>query len=208
MGIFITLAILFFLILLGFLITWIIGFIAKKQTVIKVGKIGSAIVGSLFLISLICTGTATHIHNKQVAEEQRIKKQKNKKFKKQLSAYKTDYVLAILDAEDTAKSENKAWEDSIDDSDDDYDVEDAVSKIVDDNEDDISEMQDKVSSAKSKLDSMKKNDTGTYDYAYYKKSYKNLDKLSEFVSSPTGSYSDFISTFNDLHTDCEDILKD
>lgn len=115
-----------------------------------------------------------------------------------------------MEAEDVGNAENSSWGDAIDDnsvSDDDFDVDQTVSDIVDENSSDIGKAKAGLQEVEKSLDKLKKNDTGTYSIKKYNKSYSELRKMVRFVSSPSGSYSTFGDKFSDIDTKVSDYYQ-
>ncbi|AEV95145.1 O-antigen ligase family protein [Pediococcus claussenii] len=168
-----------------------------------------------FLISIISIsgfGAIEH-HNQKVAEEKQakiaqIKKQKDKKFKSIASEYSLKYIELISTSEDLAKKVNSEWGNAIDNSGDDYDVDKTIDDIEEKNSDKISQINDDQSTLDSDLTKLKKNNTSKYGYHKFKKANDNITDLTNFVTSPTGSYSDFVDTFNTHDDNASDSYKD
>lgn len=201
-GIFLLLSIPAFLTLLGFVITFFVGYIIKSIKVKKVGRVGAIISGSIFLAFIIITACSNvylvHQDKVQQAEEKKM----NKKFNTAASNFKVKYILTASTAEDVGNNETSAWMDGIDNSNgDDFDVDSTIGTVISDNQDDISSLSDNTSSLKNDLTKMKNNDTGKYDFDQYQKAYNKLQKLTSLVSSPYGSYNTFSENFSELDTD-------
>ena len=84
------------------------------------------------------------------------------------------------------------------DSDDDFDVDQTITDIVDDNSSDIKKVETGLQRTEESLNKLKKNDTGKYSFSKYEKSYSESRKITNLVSSPSGSYSSFGDKFSDL----------
>lgn len=215
MNLFITaLAIVSFLVgltVLGFAITWITGSFTKKNGIITTGKIGTMISGALLIVALLGIGISGSVKSHQEAKQQQEEARMNKEFKKESKKFKSNYIITAAVAEKVGNNEYDSWGDSIDDnidSDDDYDVDSAVSDIVDENSDDIENAKDGVNKLHRKLNTLETNDTGKYSYSKYKRAYKELDKMVDFISSPSGSYLGFSDKFSDFDDKVSDLYKD
>lgn len=169
------------------------GVITKKSGAKNVGKIGLYISGGIFIVLLLGAGISNGIYSHQL----------------QVQAQNT-YLVTAMEAEDVGNAENSSWGDAIDDnsvSDDDFDVDQTVSDIVDENSSDIGKAKAGLQEVEKSLDKLKKNDTGTYSIKKYNKSYSELRKMVRFVSSPSGSYSTFGDKFSDIDTKVSDYYQ-
>lgn len=201
LGLLIIVASIVLLVVIGFAITWLTGIITKKNSIKSVGKIGIFISGGILLVLIMGTGVSNSIYNHQLKIEAQAKSKMNENFRKEAKSFKTNYIYTAVKAEDLGNTEDSSWGDAIDDntdSADDFDVDQTVSDILDDNSSDIEKAKDGLEEAKSSLNKLKKNDTGKYSYDKYDKSYIKLRRMVNFVSSPSGSYSTFGDKFSDL----------
>lgn len=184
---------------IGFLITLLVGFIINKVGPKKTGKIGLYITIPILLISFLGSAITSSNINAERDRQIAIEDSKNKKFKKAADDFSATLYIASINAEDIGNKEYKAWRKAIDDSaGDDYDVNDTIEKITSDNESDISSLNSDISTLYDDLKIMNKNDTKKYNYSLYKKTYKEINKFADFVTSPSGSYNDFSDGFSDI----------
>lgn len=193
-------SILALLALIGFGITWVMGKISKKQGMKITGKTGTLISGILFLFLLLVTGISGGIYSHQTVEM-------NKNFKNVSGDFKSEYISTAAKAEEIGNSEDDFWSDSIDIStnkDSTYNVNKTVDSIVDVESSDIKKVKKGLKKTELLLSELKKNDTGKYSYDTYEKSYINLKKMVNLVSSPSGSYYSFGNKFSDLDHELED----
>ena len=193
-----------FLIIIGFAITWIVGKIIRRNGPKRTGKIGIIITLPIMLIGLITTGVSGYKIEEQQARADEIVKNKNYLFKKAAQQFSNKYLSVGSTLEDTGTAEYKSWGDAIDNSDDDFDVNETVANIVAKNISDIDRADTGVSYLKKRLTLMSKNDTGKYDYKGYEKAYNRIQKFYNFVSYPNGSYSDFSDTMTTLDDNVTD----
>lgn len=207
------------IVFVGFLIVFIVGLSIKKGAPKTVGKLGMIISAVFILIGFGGGWLTVNKINEQYAKDAAIKaaevkkekaekKKTDKKFNKAASLFKANIYLAVTDSEDLAKAIHKGWGDAIDNSSDNFDVDTTIQKLVSDNQTGIDTMESAVTSAKESLTTMENNDTGDYDLNFYKKLYKHTRKLTDFVASPTGSYSEFIDTFNGYHQKVDDDIDE
>lgn len=194
---------------LGFLITFIVGKLTKSNGTKQTGKIGIFIVIPLLVISLIASLSINHhldkvsankvlTEKKEASANKKAMKAMDKKFNKAGIKFADDLSTIGVSSEDLAQKEQKAWASAIDNSDEDFDVDAAISKIEEDNKTAIDGIELNLATLKEELDTMAKNDTGEYDYQAYEKAYKSARKLANFVTSPSGSYDSFGDTFQKL----------
>lgn len=207
------------IVFVGFLIVFIVGLSIKKGAPKTVGKLGMIISAVFILIGFGGGQLAIDKINEQQAKAEAIKaaevkkekaekKKANKKFNKAEGLFRANVYLAVSDSEDLAKVIYKGWGDAIDNSSDNFDVDTTIQKLVSDNQTDIDTMESAVASAKESLTTMENNDTGDYDLNFYEKMYKHTRKLTDFVASPSGSYSEFIDTFNGYHQKVDDDIDE
>ncbi|WP_025023480.1 hypothetical protein [Companilactobacillus nodensis] len=196
------------LVVLGFVITWSIGFFVKKKTVLKVGKWGLII--SLPILIILSTGTGVSYHKElqqKQKEETLVKKMDNTVSK---TMYKFDdlYIATAVTLESIGNKEYKSWGKAIDDSEGDFDVDTEVDKIVEDNQKDIDTTKEGTEKLKEYITKMDDNDTNSYDIDKYKDAYKKIDKMYDYISNPTGSYNNFYDKFTQMDDEVNDSYKD
>ncbi|WP_424349738.1 hypothetical protein ACPBEH_03435 [Latilactobacillus sp. 5-91] len=202
-------------VVLGFLIVLIVGLSTKSISTKKVGKLGIIVSAPLLFISLVCVlGTNSYVKNTaankaRIAKAEQKKKaieasQMDKSFDKASTEFTSEYLVLWSSAENLAQKEQSAWSDAIDNSGDDFDIDGALEKIENDNKSTIDGLLSHLSSLKNDLNKMEESDTGTYDYAAYEKAYKSARKTTDFVTSLSGSYNSFGSTFQELDQSMSD----
>lgn len=162
------------------------------------------IVGIGLAVSIIGLGIESTIsyHESRVAKikQEKIKKanaKKDKVFKETESEFLADYYTAWEKAEKLGNSVSDDWEKAIDNDPDGYDPDEALKKIEEKDSDEISKIHVDVAIVDEDLAKLKKNNTGKYKIEEFKKADRNLNKLSNFVTSPSGSYMDFGNDFSD-----------
>lgn len=194
------------LVSIGFGITFGIGKFKKNPVALKTGKIGSLITLPLLLVAVVGSIAISTSINNQKIEEAKLEKRMDKNFKKESSSVVTFAYTTTLQCEDLAKKIDDGWLDAINNSSsvDDFDVDATISNLVTTNQEDVDSINDDISLMGENITKMEANDTGNYDFDAYNNLYKHTKKLASFVTSPYGSYSDFTSTFNDLHQKVED----
>lgn len=191
------------IVLIGFLITLTVSKLIKNNTIIKVGKIGSLIALIIALVGLVF-GFAANVGYNQIAAK------RNRQFNYYAQKYEQKYIEIASTAENVGNSESKHWSDSIDDSDsvDDFDVDSTISEAVDDNSDDIDDINSGMNQMKKYVEGMKKNETKDHKFSKYNKSYTELKKFTNLVTSPTGSYNSFTDNLNDYDESTANAYKD
>lgn len=210
LGLILIITALAFLVVIGFGITLLTGVITKKSGAKNVGKMGLYISGGIFIVLLLGAGVSNGIYTHQLKVQAQQKSEMNRAFKKEAKNFKATYLVTAMEAEDVGNAENNSWGDAIDDnsvSDDDFDVDQTVSDIVDENSSDIGKAKAGLQETEKSLNKLKKNDTGTYSINKYNKSYFELRKMVRFVSSPSGSYSTFGDKFSDIDTKVSDYYQ-
>lgn len=210
--IFMLLGIISAIVLIGFLIVFVIGLVIKKSAPKTVGKLG-LIFAAVFLVigfagNKIVTGRIEVQEAKEEKEEREIAKAANAKFRKASSSLVANVYSAITLSEDAANAIQDGWGDAIDNSSDDFDVDETINALVSENQTKIDSMQSALTEAKNDLDTMENNDTGKYDFDYYNGLYKHASKVANFTAAPSGSYSTFADTYNEYHTKVDDDLAE
>ena len=197
---------LFFLaivVVIGFLITWLIGKIVKSNTTKKVGKRGSLISGIVMIACLLLAGITNAGYN-QIATKQ------NERFASYASKYEKLYLKTATKAEDLGNAEQKDWSDAIDNSDDvdDFDPDETIAKSMADNVNDVEDINTDMHKMKGYVKGMKDNETYTHSFDKYQKSYTELKKLTNLVTSPSGSYNSFTDNFGKYDDSTASAYKD
>ena len=188
-------AIISVLVVIGFVITWIIGKSSKSLTTKKVGKRGSLISGIVTIMCFLFAGVTEAGYNQIVTK-------RNERFANYASKYESLYLKTASKAEDIGNAEQKDWSDAIDDSDseDDFDPDKTITDSMDDNADDIDDVTTNMHKIKTYVNGMKNNETDSHSFKKYQKSYAELKKLTNLVTSPSGSYNSFTDKFGDYDT--------
>lgn len=178
------------LVIIGFLITWLVGKVSKNKATKKVGKRGSAITGIVLVVALLLGGITEAGYN-QIATK------RNQRFANYAAKYESLYLDVASKAEDVGNSEQQDWSDAIDEADDadDFDPDKAIAKSVADNVDDIEEINSDMRTMKKYVNGMKENETDKHSFKKYQKSYTELKNLTNLVTSPSGSYNSFTDNF-------------
>lgn len=190
-------------VIIGFLITWLVGKLSKSLTTKKVGKRGSLITGIVMIVCLLFAGITEAGYNQIAAK-------RNERFANYASKYESLYLKTASKAEDVGNAEQEDWSDAIDDSDDvdDFDPDETIAKSIADNVDDIEKVNANMHKMKSYVRGMKDNETNTHSFKKYQKSYTELKKLTNLVTSPSGSYNSFTDKFEDYDTSTANAYKD
>lgn len=200
-GLFYTIAILAFLVIVGFLITWLVGKINKSKLVQTVGKRGSLIT-SIVLVAFLVLGVVTQIGYQQVASKM------NTEFDNTAQRYETLYLTTAEKAEKVGNSEQKSWSDGIDNSEDDFNPDNVIAKSMAKNVDNIDDINNNMQKLKRYLAYMKRNTTEDRNLKKYQKSYSELKKFTNLVTSPSGSYNSFTDSFNNYDVSTAEAYKE
>lgn len=200
-GLFYTIAILAFLVIVGFLITWLVGKINKSKLVQTVGKRGSLIT-SIVLVAFLVLGVVTQIGYQQVASKM------NTEFDNTAQRYEALYLTTAEKAEKVGNSEQKSWSDGIDNSEDDFNPDNVIAKSMAKNVDNIDDINNNMQKLKRYLAYMKRNTTEDRNLKKYQKSYSELKKFTNLVTSPSGSYNSFTDSFNNYDVSTAEAYKE
>lgn len=191
------------LVIVGFLITWLVGKLSKNTTTKKVGKRGSLITGIVFIACLLLGGITEAGYNQVAAKH-------NERFANYAAKYESLYVKVAAKAEDVGNSEQKDWSDAINDSDDsdDFNPDEVISKSVANNIDDVEEINTDMRTMKKYVKGMQDNETHNHSFSKYQKSYTDLKKFTNLVVSPSGNYNSFTNNLDKLDNSIANEYKD
>lgn len=191
------------LVLVGFLITLLVGKLSKNNKTKKVGKIGSLITILVTVVALIIAGI-TDASYRQIATKH------NQRFDYYAQKYEALYIKTAKKAEDIGNSETEKWSDAIDNSDsaDDFDVDETITNAMVDNAGDIADVDANMKKIKEYTEGMKANETQDRSFDKYNKSYKELKNLTNLVTSPSGSYNSFSDDFSKYDTSAANAYKE
>lgn len=138
---------------------------------------------------------AVDAHQEKVAQAQ--EKKDEQAFKAASDKFVTKYATIASNSEDLGNTIYDTWGDDIDNSGDDYDPDDTLTKVMINNADDIMTIDNEVRSEKKLLNIMEAHKNDKYNYSTYKKAYTDLKSLTDLVTSTSGSYYDFGNDFSD-----------
>lgn len=191
------------LVLVGFLITLLVGKLSKNNKTRKAGKIGSLITVLVTVIALLIAGV-TDASYRQIATKH------NQKFDYYAQKYETIYIKTAKKAENIGNSETEEWSNAIDNSDsaDDFDVDETITDAMIDNAGDIADVDTNMKKIKEYTEKMKANETTDRSFDKYNKSYKELKNLTNLVTSPSGSYNSFSNNFSKYDTSTANAYKE
>lgn len=164
----------------------------KKQAIISI---------IVMVVLFIGSGMAQSAADEQEAEEQaaaqRAKDKKNYKSEKEF--FVDHYAAAGAIIEDLSSKESEEWEDAIDGSDDDFDVDATIEDIEENNSDDIDQVEtvlDRMHEADQKI--QKNTAAPKKDKEIIHTAYLDLKHFANHATTISGSYNDFVSEHNDL----------
>lgn len=174
------------LVIFGFLITWIVGKIVKNKRTSSVGKRGTLITLLIALILFV-------LYLCSFAGYQHIANERNERFDHFAEKYKSTYIVTAYQAEKVGNAEADDWEKAINDSSDsdDFDPDTVIEKTLVKHADQIDDVSDNMKKIDSYARGMSKNETPDRNTSKYKKSYNSLKKMTDLVTSPSGSYNSF-----------------
>lgn len=169
----------------------------KESKEHKQSKLWTIIFAIVLVVSFVGYGVSSN-HDEEVAQAQQYKKDK-KNYRKQRDRFVTLYGDIGSVVEDLSTKEGDEWEDAIDNSGDDFDVDSTIDDIEENHSDDI----DTVSSSVDKLHSL---DQKIQDNSAAPKKEKNtihkayldLKHFGDHATDIYGSYNDFTDKHNSM----------
>lgn len=203
-GIFIILLILAILTLVGFFITFLVGYIGKFKTTKKVGLIGSCVSGGaavLFALMAFCAGMVdTHNQAQEQARQEEKQKEQEKKFKEASKRFNSLYYEVGTNSEDVAKAIADKWKDGINEADDadDFDVDSVIDDATTDEADDIEKIQSYNDDLKKQYSLIEKYSPNKETLKKYESAYNDLQDFVDLATSPSGSYNSYLDDYNEL----------
>lgn len=174
----------------------------KKKTIISI---------IVMVVLFIGSGMAQSAANKQEAEAQaaaqRAKDKKN--YKSEKEDFIDDYTNAGSLVEDLSSKEGEEWEDAIDASDDDFDVDATIEDIEENNSEDIDKVEDAIDSL-HEADQEIQNNTAApkKDKETIHAAYLDLKHFASHATSLSGSYNDFVDEHNELDRKITDRIEE
>ncbi|MDO4856157.1 MAG: hypothetical protein Q3978_06290 [Limosilactobacillus gorillae] len=184
-------AIMAFVVAIGFLITLLVGRTSGNEITFKVGKRGTLIAGIVLAVSLALGFGAGAVENS-------IATQRNNRFDNYAKTYTKLYAKTSTDAEDIANDVYDAWQDGIfdDTSDDDFDPNTVISASLEKDADKVYALEDNMKKLKDTLDSMKDCDAPDRNIKLYQNSYDKMSEMADYVTNPYGNFNSFSDTTN------------
>lgn len=185
------LAVVAFMITIGFLITLLVGHASGNETIFKVGKKGTLIAGIVLAVSLVLGFGAGVVENN-------IATQRNSRFDNYAEKYTKLYAKTSTGAEDIANDVYDAWQDGIfdDKSDDDFDPNTVISASLEKDADKTYALENNMKKLKDTLDAMKDCDAPDRSIKLYQDSYDKMSEMADYVTNPYGNFNSFSETTN------------
>ncbi len=185
------LAVVAFMITIGFLIILLVGHASGNETIFKVGKKGTLIVGIVLAVSLVLGFGAGVVEND-------IATQRNSRFDNYAEKYTKLYAKTSTGAEDIANDVYDAWQDGIfdDKSDDDFDPNTVISASLEKDADKTYALENNMKKLKDTLDAMKDCDAPDRSIKLYQNSYDKMSEMADYVTNPYGNFNSFSETTN------------
>lgn len=191
-------AILMLMTFIGFLITFIIGYIGKYKATKKVGLIGLAVSGGATVLFglLSFTGWTIYTHNQKQAQAE-----KEKSFDEYSKKFKKLYIEMGPETETISKYIADQWEDGIDkssDDDEDFDVDSVVKKAAEEKSYEIYELESENKELKKQYDLLTGFAPDKQTLQEYKSAYNDLEDFINHATSPSGNYESYVDEHNNL----------
>lgn len=184
-------AIMAFVVAIGFLITLLVGRTSENEVTFKVGKKGTLIAGIVLAASLVLGFGAGAVENS-------IATQRNNRFDNYAEKYTKLYAKTSTDAEDIANNIYDAWKDGIFDNilNNNFDPSTVVSASLEEDADKVYALENNMKKLKDTLDSMKDCDAPDRSIKLYQNSYDKMSEMANYVTNPYGNFNSFSDTTN------------
>lgn len=184
-------AIMAFVVAIGFMITLLVGRTSGNEITFKVGKKGTLIAGIVLAASLVLGSGAG-------AVESSIATQRNSRFDNYAEKYTKLYAKTSTGTEDIANDVYDAWQDGIfdDTSDNNFDPSTVVSASLEKDADKVYALENNMKELKDTLDSMKDCDAPDRSIKLYQNSYDKMSEMADYVTNPYGNFNSFSDTTN------------
>lgn len=184
-------AIMAFVVAIGFLITLLVGRTSENEVTFKVGKKGTLIAGIVLAASLVLGFGAGAVENS-------IATQRNNRFDNYAEKYTKLYAKTSTDAEDIANNIYDAWKDGIFDNilNNNFDPSTIVSASLEKDADKVYALENNMKELKDTLDSMKDCDAPDRSIKLYQNSYDKMSEMADYVTNPYGNFKSFSDTTN------------
>ncbi|WP_434437548.1 hypothetical protein [Limosilactobacillus fermentum] len=184
-------AIMAFVVAIGFLITLLVGRTSENEVTFKVGKKGTLIAGIVLAASLVLGFGAGAVENS-------IATQRNNRFDNYAEKYTKLYAKTSTDAEDIANNIYDAWKDGIFDNilNNNFDPSTVVSASLEEDADKVYALENNMKELKDTLDSMKDCDAPDRSIKLYQNSYDKMSEMADYVTNPYGNFKSFYDTTN------------
>lgn len=184
--VFCVLSVFAFAVVIGFAITWLVGFVKKSKSTSSVGKMGTIISGSIALAFLLIGVGLIGIYDYQHSKKEQEFIAVSEKFQK-------EYDATIFSLNEKNKLVNEEWSYYItDDDENDYELPPGIDDIT--SEFSESEMDKHFDKMENDISQLKKYDTGDLklNYHYYRKALNKLDKYRDITYHPSAKdYLDY-----------------
>lgn len=184
-------AIMAFVVAIGFLITLLVGRTSENEVTFKVGKKGTLIAGIVLAASLVLGFGAGAVENS-------IATQRNNRFDNYAEKYTKLYAKTSTDAEDIANNIYDTWKDGIFDNilNNNFDPSTVVSASLEEDADKVYALENNMKELKDTLDSMKDCDAPDRSIKLYQNSYDKMSEMADYVTNPYGNFKSFYDTTN------------
>lgn len=162
-----------------------------------------AVCAGLFVCSSIVSNIAT------AQEEARQEQEDKKNYKKDKEEFIENYRITAGVAESLSNDEMKDWENAIENSDDDFDVDSTIDNIEDKNSSLIKALENKIEDAHNLDQKIQDNSYASdSDKETVHKAYMDLKHFVRNATNISGSYNDFSDEQNELDKKVADRLEE
>lgn len=182
-------------------LNWYLSRKDKSSKKYRKSKKSFLILAGALIVSFVCASVAEgQVEEQQQAEAVAQKKAQDKKdYKKQKSNFIDKYTTLGYTVEDLSSKEGEEWEDAIDNSGDDFDVDSTIEDIEDNHSDDIDDVTNQTEEIHQLDQKIQDNSAASKtDKEAIHKAYLDMKHFSSHATDISGSYNDFTDEHNDM----------
>lgn len=177
----------------------------KKRTIVTLVVMAVCLIGGSMAQNAADEEEQAAIEAQQAAIEAQDKKDYGEEKKKFTEAYGD----MCADVEELSSDEADEWEDTIDNSGEDFDVDSTIDSIEDNHSDDIDNVEVGLDALHSEDKKIQNNSYASKkDKETIHNAYLSMKHFSDHATSMYGSYNDFLDAHNKMDQDVSDKLEE
>lgn len=179
----------------------------KENVLVKKHKKWFWISVIVMIVAFISAGIVEG--NIEEAEEEAQTAKEESQYKKDKEEFTQKYVNLAYLTEDLSEKEGNAWNDAIENSDDDFDVSTTIDDITNNNADRISGIEKRIDNLHDIDQKIQDNDSvDASDKDKIHDAYLDVKHFADHATNIAGSYNDFIDEHNELDRKVSDRIEE